>query len=121
MRGLACLVAFFSLCQLLTALAFLGPHSDVPGQPVTSMFVMLVALGGLVLARAMWRQRADLGPGLALWGTGMGAWALGLTLTVASPDERREAVPALAVGLAVWAVFLWAAVRRIRRRAASAA
>ena len=115
MRWLACLVAFFSLGQLLTALALLGPHSDVPGQPFTSVFVMLAALGGLALARALWRQRANLGRGLALWGMGLGAWALGLTLTVASPSERREAVPALALGLAVWAVFIWAAARRLGR------
>lgn len=121
MRWLACLVACFSLGQLLTALALLGPHSDVPGQPVTSVFVILAALGGLALARALWRQRANPGWVLALWGTGVGAWALGLTLIVASPNERREAVPALAVGLAVWAVFIWAAARRVGRRAASAA
>lgn len=121
MRWLACLVAFVSLGQLLTALALLGPHSDVPGQPVTSVSVILAALGGFALARALWRQRANLGWVVALWGTGVGAWALGLTLTVASPSERREAVPALAVGLAVWAVFIWAAARGVGRRAASAA
>jgi hypothetical protein len=113
-RWLACLVAFLSLAQLLTALALLGPHSDVRGQPVTSVVVILAALAGLALARALWRRRADLGSGLALWGTGVGAWALGLTLTISSPDERREAVPALAFGLAVWAMFIWTSARRLR-------
>ena len=115
MRWLACLAACVSLVQLLTAVAFLGPHTDVPGQPATSGFVILAAVAGLALSRALWRRRTDLGWALALWGTGVGAWVLGLTLTISSPSERREAVPALAVGLAVWAVFIWAAARRVRR------
>jgi len=120
-RWLACLVACVSLAQLLTAVALLGPHSDVPGQPATSGFVILAALAGFALARGLWRRRPNLGWALASWGTGAGAWVLGLTLTVSSPSERREAVPALALGLAVWAVFIWAAARRVRRRAASLA
>jgi hypothetical protein len=113
MRLLAVFVGLLSLGQLLIALAFLGPHSDVPGQPVPSFVVIAAALWGFGLARAIWRRRAGTARGLAIWGVGVALCVVGLVLVVPSPSERRAAWRALAVGLSLWAALVALAAQRL--------
>lgn len=120
MRLLALLVALLSLVVLLAALVLAGPHSDVPGQPVTSLLAALAALtGGGALTRALWRRRRGAAWGLPLWAAGVGAAVAGVALTIASPSERAEAGPALLAGLGGWALASVLLTRYVRRRVAA--
>lgn len=116
-RLLSLVVALLSFVMVLAALLLAGPHSDIPGQPTTSIVVALVviiAAGALV--RALWRRRPGAAWGLPLWAGGVAIVVLGLTATIASPAEWPEARPALAVGLALWGLIALLARRYVRRR-----
>jgi hypothetical protein len=121
MRLLSLLVGFFSFSVALTALLLSGPHSDIPGQPPTSIILALVAInGGGALARALWRRRPGAAWGLPLWAGGVALVLLGLTAAIASPAEQVQARPALLVGLALWTLLTLLATRYVRRRVTAA-
>jgi hypothetical protein len=122
-RAIALLVGSVSLVQLLSGLLFLGPHSDMPGRPVSNAVLLGAALGGLALAWALWRRRARAAArGLPLWAAGVAIWVVGLALVIASPVEwREEAVPTLAVALPIWVGCAWLIIRYVRRREGEAA
>ena len=115
-RSLALLIAWFSFGQCGVALALAGPHSDVPGQPWTSYAVMLVALAGLLLARAVWRRRPQAGRWLVWWGIWTATWVVAVVWIISSSTERRDALLPLAVGLPVWGLAMRAAARYVRRQ-----
>ena len=118
MRSLAFLIVLFSFGQCGVALVFAGPHSDVPAQPWTSYAVMLTALAGFGLARAVWRRRPRTGRWLVWWAVWTAAWVVGLVLIISSPSERRDALLPLAVGLSLWGLAMRAAARYVERRVA---
>ena len=115
-RSLALLIACFSFGQCGVALVLAGPHSDVPGQPWTSYAVVLVALAGFGLARAIWRRRAQAGRWLVWWAIWTATWVVGVILIISSAAERRDALLPLAVGLPLWGLAMRAAARYVRRQ-----
>ena len=121
MRLLACFVALLTLVTVLALLALAGPHSDVPGQPTTSLVAALLALGGGgALARALWRRGPGAAWGLPLWAASLAVVVLGLAYYIASPAERVEARPALLLGLTTWALATVGLTRYVRRRVTAA-
>ena len=116
MRSLAFVVGLLSFGQCASAVLFAGPHSDVPGQPWTSIGIVLAAVAGFALARALWTRRPRAGRGVPAWGAGVALWVVGLTWTLASADEWRAARPALALGLVLWAAVMLGATHYVRRR-----
>ena len=119
LRSLALLVAVITLVQLAASFILVGPHSDMPGQPFTSLLVVVVVLAGFVLAGALWRRRAAAATWLPVWGAALLAFALVLMLVISSPTERAEAWPAFAVGAPVWAFVVWRLTGWVRRRTAA--
>ena len=121
MRLLSLFVGLLSLVMVLAALLLAGPHTDIPGQPTTSIVATLaVIIAGGALARALWRRRPGAAWGLPLWAGGVAIVVLGLTATIASPAEWVEARPALVVGLALWMLVVLLATRYVRRRVSTA-
>lgn len=119
MRSLALAVALVTLLQLVASFILVGPHSDMPGQPYSSVAVVALVLGGFVLAGALWRRRPAAARWLPAWGVGLLAFALAIMLVMSSPTERREAWPAFAVATPLWAVVVWQLARWVRRRTAA--
>ena len=120
-RLLSLVVGLLSFVIVLAALLLAGPHTDIPGQPTTSIVATLVVIiAGGALVRALWRRRPGAAWGLPLWAGGVAIVVLGLTATIASPAEWVEAWPALAVGLALWGLIALLATRYVRRRVSAA-
>jgi hypothetical protein len=114
LRLLAVLLAWFSFGVLSLAIVFAGPHTELPLQPLPLLVGLATSLAGFVLAWQLWRVQPSAVRTLFL----LAALAFGFSLfwpAVASPGrERRGAVVALVLGVALGVVGVTATARYLR-------